>query len=263
MNVSYPSIGIGFDERTKLLSVDGDVRTPDVRYLNQMNSVLYDKQFAMEADPRLELYYMYKDVTKKNDRPMFEANELRFDITIMSERRLGKEFNKTLGHVHEAGPSGFYYPELYEVISGRAHYLLQQMQDGDPSRVVLVEAREGERVLIPPGWWHFTINPSNEPLVMSDLVWRGVVVDYGPIRRRTGAAYFELHDGSLVRNSSYERVPELTRARASPELGERTAGNRSLYSSFVESPETYRYLWHPEDFQSMWRSPPGHSGVSS
>src|SRR5208337_836937 len=232
MNVSYPPIGIGFDERTKLLSVDGDARTPDVRYLDQMNAVLYDKQFAKEADPRLELYYMYRDVTKKNDRLTFEANELRFDITVMSEHQLGKEFNKTLGHVHKAGPSGFSYPELYEVISGRAHYLLQQMHDGDPSRVVLVEAREGERVLIPPSWWHITINPSNEPLVMSDLIWRGVVADYGPIMRRNGVAYFELHDGSFVRNASYERVPELSRARASPELAERTAGNRSLYSSF-------------------------------
>jgi glucose-6-phosphate isomerase len=252
MNVSYPSIGIGFDERTKLLSVDGEVRAPEVRRLDQMDEVMYDRQFAMEADPRLELYYMYKDVTKKNDRLTFEESELRFDITIMSEHWLGKEFNKTLGQVHETGPLGFSYPEVYEVITGRGHYLMQQMHDRDPSHVVLVEAREGERVLIPPGWWHFTINPSNEPLVMSNLVWRGVVADYGSIRRRKGAAYFELHDGSFVRNASYEKVPELSRTRASPELAERAVGGRSLYSSFVESPEKYRYLWHPEDFQSMW-----------
>jgi glucose-6-phosphate isomerase len=263
MNVAYPSFSIEFDERTKLLTVDGDVRTPSIRYLNQMDAVLYDKQFATEADPRLELYYMYKGVTKENDRPTFEENEVRFDITIMPGHRLGKEFNKTLGQVHEAGPGGFSYPEVYEVISGRAHYLIQQMLDGDLSRVVLVEAREGERVLIPPGWWHFTINSSSEPLVMSNLLWRGVVADYDPITRRKGAAYFELHNGSFVRNTNYGRVPELSRARASPQAAERTAANRSLYSSFVESPETYRYLRHPEDFQSMWRSSPGHSGVSS
>lgn len=262
MKVAYPPFDIEFDEGTKLLSVDGDMKTPDVRRLDQMDAVLYDRQFAMEAHPGLELYYMYKDVAKKDDRLIFEASEIRFDITIMSEHLLGKEFNKTLGQVHEAGPGGFSYPELYEVISGRAHYLMQQMHHGNPSRVVLVEAREGERVLIPPGWWHFTINPSGKPLVMSNLVWRGVVADYGPIRRRRGAAYFELHDGSLVRNTSYEKVPELSRARASPEPAKRTAGNRSLYSSFVGSPEAYRYLWHPEDFQSMWRSP-GHSGVPS
>jgi glucose-6-phosphate isomerase len=263
MNVAYPSIGIEFDDMTKLLSVEGDVRPPVVRHLDEMDAVLYDKQFAMEADPRLELYYMYKDVTKKNDRLTFETNELRFDITIMSGHRLGKEFNKTLGQVHETGPSGFSFPELYEVITGRAHYLLQQMHDGDLSRVVLVEAREGERVLIPPGWWHFTINPSSELLVMSNLIWRGVVPDYDSIRRRKGAAYFELNDGSFVRNASYERVPELSWARGFPKLAERTKGNRSLYSSFVESPETYRCLRHPEDFQSMWKSSPSHSGVSS
>ncbi|HME19292.1 MAG TPA: glucose-6-phosphate isomerase family protein [Nitrososphaerales archaeon] len=245
------------------MTADGDVRAPSIRYLNEMDAVLYDRQFAVEADPRLELYYMYKDVTKKRDRPTFEVNELRFDITIMPGHRLGKEFNKTLGQVHEAGPRGFSYPEVYEVISGRAHYLMQQMRDEDLSRVVLVEAREGERVLIQPGWWHFTINPSSEPLVMSNLLWRGVLADYDPIRRHKGAAYYELHDGSFVRNTNYERVPELSRTRASPELAGRTAANRSLYSSFVESPETYRYLTHPEDFQSMWRSSPGHSGVSS
>jgi glucose-6-phosphate isomerase len=262
MNIAYPPFGIEFDEGTKLLSVDGDARIPDVRRLDQMDATLYDREFAMGANPRLELYYMYKGVAKKSDRLTFEASELRFDITIMSEHWLGKEFNKTLGQVHEAGPGGFSCPELYEVISGQAHYLMQQMHHGDPSRVVLVEAREGERVLIPPGWWHFTINPSSEPLVMSNLVWRGVVADYGPIRRRRGAAYFELHDGSLVRNTSYEKVPELSRVRASREPAEMTTGNRSLYSSFVGSPETYRYLSHREDFQSMWGSP-DHSGVQS
>lgn len=216
-----------------------------------MKDVLYDKQFAMEADPQLDLYYIYRDVTKKGDRPTFEANELRFDITIMPEHRLGKEFNKTLGHVHEAGPGGFSYPELYEVVTGRAHFILQQASNEHLSRVVLVEAREGERVLVPPGWWHCMINPSDEPLVTSNLLWKGVVSDYSLTGSRMGAAYFELSDGSLVVNRSYERVPELS--RASPRQPERTPDDPPLYSSSVESPQEFRFLKRPEEFQSMWR----------
>ena len=239
-----------FDEGTKLLSVDGGTRTPSIRRLSQMKDVLYDRQFAMEADPRLDLYYVYRNVTKKEDTATFEANELQFDITIMPERRLGREFNKTLGHGHEVGPGGFSYPELYEVVAGRAHFLLQQMSDEDLTRVVLVEARQGERVLIPPGWWHCIVNPSDGPLVTSNLLWRGVVSDYHQTRGRRGAAYFELVDGSFVVNRSYGSVPELS--RASPERSEGAPGDRPTYSSFVEGPQAFRFLKHPDEFQSMW-----------
>ena len=250
MKIAYPSLDMEFDKKTKLLSVDGETRTPVIRYLSQMKDVLYDKQFAAEADPRVDLYYVYRDVTKKDDRPTFEANELRFDVTILLEHRLGREFNKTLGHVHGVGPGGFSYPELYGVIAGRAHFILQQISNEDLTRVVLVEAHAGERVLIPPGRWHCMINPSNGPLVTSNLLWTGVVSDYHRARGRLGAAYFELDDGSFVINKSYGRVPELS--RASPEPSGNASGDPPLYSSFVESPQTFRFLKHPEEFQSMW-----------
>ena len=250
MKVAYPSLDVEFDEETKLLSVNGDTRTPEIRRLSQMRDALYDKRFSVDADPGLDLYYVYRDVTKRSDRLTFEANQLRFDVTIMPELQLGTEFNKTLGHFHQTGPSGFSYPELYEVITGKAHYLLQAMNNNGPNRVILVEAREGERVLIPPGWWHCMINPSDVPLVTSNLLSRGVVSDYRRTERRMGAAYFELSDGSLVVNESYERVPEL--GRAPPEPAERASEDPSLYSSFVRGPQAFRFLNHPEEFRSMW-----------
>jgi len=46
-----------------------------IRYLHEMNSVLYDQQWFETALPELELYHVSRAVKVKRD--------LRYDITIM------------------------------------------------------------------------------------------------------------------------------------------------------------------------------------
>ncbi len=57
---------------------------------------------------------------------------------------------------------------LYEVLEGLAHFLLQTNALDD---VVLIEARKGDIIVIPPGYGHVTINPRlDETLIMANLV---------------------------------------------------------------------------------------------
>jgi len=63
----------------------------EIRYLDDMKIVLYDKAWAKTA-PNLEVYYM--------ERGLEEKNGLRYDITTIPPKMLGKEFVKTKGHYH-------------------------------------------------------------------------------------------------------------------------------------------------------------------
>lgn len=84
---------------------------PDIRFLNDMKKVLSDQEWA-ETSPNFELYYMERAVDKKGG--------LRYDITTIPPRMLGKEFVKTKGHRHTGT-----YGEVYIVLEGEALYLMQ------------------------------------------------------------------------------------------------------------------------------------------
>ena len=88
-------------------------KKPDIRYLDDMREVLYDKKWAKKA-PNLELYYMYRGLKKKNG--------LRYDITLISPQMLGKEFVKTKGHEH------LNLGEVYIVLEGEAIFLIQKRE---------------------------------------------------------------------------------------------------------------------------------------
>src|SRR3989344_5983952 len=97
------------------------------------------------------------------ERAKIRANNLRYDITVLPPFRTGDEYNKTFGHYHpKIAVTDTWYPEVYEVLHGRAHYLLQ-----NGSEFLVFDARPGDKCLMIPGFAHITVNPSlRETLVM-------------------------------------------------------------------------------------------------
>jgi len=106
---------------------------------------------------------MFREVSKdEKDARKIKEKGLRYDITIIPPNKLGMEFVKTAGHYHPFLPgSKMTYPELYEVLEGEAHYLLQRReQERGTERitdVVVVKAKKGDKVIIPPNYGHVTI----------------------------------------------------------------------------------------------------------
>ena len=86
--------------------------------------------------------------SRPEDRRWIEEQRIRFDITVIPPRDICGEYIKTKGHFHPLNSSGTGYPEIYEVLAGEAHYLIQTM---DCSDVVLISACAGEIVIVPPG----------------------------------------------------------------------------------------------------------------
>ncbi len=197
------------------LKFGGRTFFPDVRKLGDMKEVVLDKRFLASANMDMELYYMFREVSKnEEDKKRIKEKGLRYDITIIPPNTLGTEFVKTAGHYHPLLPgSQMTYPEMYEVLEGDAHYLLQRREEERGTEkitdVIVVKAKEGDKVIILPNYGHVTINPSETTLKMANWVARTFSSIYEPIRVKGGAAYFELTNGEFIKNEKYGAVPDI------------------------------------------------------
>ncbi|NPV62771.1 MAG: glucose-6-phosphate isomerase [Methanotrichaceae archaeon] len=193
------------------LEFAGKRMTPDIRRLEDMTDVIYDRDWLKKAED-FDLYYMFRDLSlSRSDGEMLKDQGLRYDITVIPPGMLGCEYMKTAGHYHPLAPgSSVTYPEIYEVLEGEALYLLQKR---DLSDVVAVYANAGDKVIVPPDYGHVTINRSNKTLKMANFVARNFSSIYEPYREMGGAAYFFTTDG-WIKNPRCEMVAKLRRIEA-------------------------------------------------
>ncbi|TAJ45819.1 glucose-6-phosphate isomerase family protein [Methanofollis fontis] len=223
---------------------EGPLPEPGARRLADMADVLAAPEYA-DRDPSRPLYYMYRDCARSDeDRRWLADHDVRYDITVIMPGVIGPELVKTKGHYHPENPAGVGFPEVYEVMSGRAHFLLQNRE---ASSVLFVEATAGEVVVIPPGYGHVTINPGDEDLVMANLVSTAFASEYAPYARLGGAAYYEMEDGSIVKNNRYPDAGPVRRAVALPVPAFGTGPGVPLYT-LLGREESVRFLNHPEDY---------------
>ena len=220
---------------------------PTTRMLFDMKDVIYDKKWLAGAS-NFELYYMYRDLSlSKNDAQVIKEHGLRYDITVIPPSMLGCEFVKTAGHYHPFVPDkDVTFSEVYEVISGEAHYVLQKPDNDSVKDVILVKAQQGDKVIIPPGYGHFTINASNKILKMANWVARDFEAIYSPIKEKGGGAYFILKDG-FMKNKSYHDIPDIRFCAPTniKEIG--FMKNKEMYG-FVRDIEKLKFLTEPHEF---------------
>ena len=230
-------------------------KVPDIRRRQDMKDVLYNP----EASGEDELYYMYRGVSYAKDEALIENKGLRYDITVICPGTLEREYIKTAGHYHPEKPgTGLTYPEVYEVLHGRAHYLLQlpHPEDIDSLEIVLlVAAKPGDKVLIPPGFGHITINPGEDFLIMSNWVARDFSSVYEPVRQMAGGGYYELQTEEgpeFVVNKRYRSVPALRRCPVIqvPQLNLITG--LPLYRVFLENSRAFEFLTVPEQYTDLF-----------
>ncbi len=180
---------------------------PDVRCLYDMKKVIYDKKWLKTA-PNFKLYYMYRGLKPKKNQLLTtlegkKKKNLRYDITIIPPRMLGKEFVKTKGHYHIGS-----YGEIYIVLKGKAIYLMQKEKRGKVEDVYYIKAKKGDYILIPPYYSHITINPSSKELKMANWISKECKSDYKPIERKKGGCYYYTKSG-WIKNRNYKKVPKL------------------------------------------------------
>jgi len=195
--------------------MDLEKLTPKIRYLAEMTEVVFDKQWSKDA-PDLKLYYMYRDIVmNEKEHEVIKKADLRYDITIMSPVMLGREFNKTAGHDHPiVSDTNMTYPEIYQVLSGQAIFLIQDSQGNQIKDVYAVEAKKDDMVVVPPNYEHIIINATNKELKTANWICRDFGSNvYKPFRQKQGFSYFALQSpkGQIEwhKNPNYQSIPEL------------------------------------------------------
>jgi glucose-6-phosphate isomerase, archaeal len=225
---------------------DGPVEEPELRMAGDLKGI-YARKGCCGSGP---LYAMFRNLARSPaDRWWLNEMGLRYDITVVPPRKICGEFVKTKGHYHPANPAGHGYPEIYEVLEGRAHYLLQRE---DLTDAVLVEAEAGDVVVVPPEYGHVTINPtSGQTLHMANIVSGIFASDYQKYVEGRGAVYYEMADGSFVKNPAYGRVPPLRRVAAGQVRTRKTGITFPLYHLIEQRRPVLGFLNCPEQFPEV------------
>lgn len=229
-----------------MLGWDGELPPPAIRTIEEMRPVLADPTCTCDGP----LYFMYRDLAKSDsDWKWLHSHHLRYDLTVIPPRDLCGEWVKTKGHYHPVNPAGTGYPEIYEVLEGEAHYLLQSRDLRD---LVMIRAVQGDMVIIPPGYGHISINPSrDQTLVMANIVSTAFESEYGEYESYHGAAYYELCTGELRKNLCYPRIPPVRMIRANSGHDLHRVLKGPLYS-LVGNAEALAFLNNPERYASIW-----------
>ncbi|AFV24364.1 glucose-6-phosphate isomerase [Methanolobus psychrophilus R15] len=229
----------------------GNIRTPDVRMLYDMSEVLFDREWLRSAE-NMELYYMYRNLYRNNsEHELISRHNLRYDITIIPPKMLGREYIKTAGHYHPHVPgTEISYTEVYQVLEGEATYLLQKQEGDMITDVMVYNAKKGDCVLIPPGYGHITINATGETLKMANWVYNDFSSIYGTIKELSGGAYYLLVEG-FVRNTRYQDVPPIRFMDVMdyPELG--LFAGKDMYE-LVNDVSQLAFLGEPQDYSSVF-----------
>ena len=221
-----------------------------------MVSLLLHPEDASETDI---CYRFYRDICFEADRPIFRAKDLRYDITVIMPGTIGSECKKTSGHYHGyIDGSTYTFPEVYEVLEGRALYILQKAvnftEEEDPviSDLKAVYVEKGQMIIIPPFYGHCSINAGDGPLVFSNLAVVSCPLYYKPIEAKHGLSLYACRERNgkvkLVPNTCYSHVPEpsIIHPGQNEELG--ILFGHSVYHTFTSSPDTFDYLNHPENY---------------
>ncbi|MEA3403238.1 MAG: glucose-6-phosphate isomerase family protein [Armatimonadota bacterium] len=248
----YP---LKFDADTCGVSFGPDMRMPQysTRELDALRPVLMDP----DAEGPEVIYWMYRHCGQPADAALYEAHSLRYDISAFRAVTLGPEFMKTSGHYHPNIPGeSVAFPEVYEVLHGEALYVMQTVDDygASPEEVVVEDVimcrvEAGQKIIMPPGYGHVTVNTLDEPLLMSNWVSSRFSSFYGSVQDARGFSWYVVSDGgspSYLENKSYAQgVPAVRWAEVQevPELG--LTWGTPMYQACAEAPEKFEFLNDP------------------
>ncbi len=228
------------------LEVAGRKIKADVRKASDLKPVL---AFPEKLEENFDAYYMFRDIfMSESDHEVILKADLRYDYTIIPPAEIGGERIKTYGHYHPEAVSGLSYPEVYQVLEGRAIYLLQKLEGGSIVDCIAVEASKGDVVIIPPNYGHVTINPADEKLMMANWVCRSFSSIYDPYTEMRGACYYYIGN-EWVKNDRYGSVPELKFAKPVNVLNV----EGEMYK-LVERIEDLRFLVEPHKHLEIFES---------
>lgn len=225
---------------------------PSVRTTDELKEVLMDPGAVQGST---DAYYMYRNIHMPDHEQLIKDMNVSYDITVIPPGKIGSEFVKTVGHYHAVKPgTQIAYPEAYEVINGKALFLLQKMDPlfQDVITVIAVEAKAGDKVVYPPNYGHIIVNIGDETLVTSNWVGDGFERMYKQVSDRHGLAYYVVADGAggykFVKNENYPKAPEVRVITRNFMNRFDLMGDGPMYLTGVSNPKSLEFLNNPDKY---------------
>lgn len=204
------------------------------------------------------VYSIAMDVGKIIHKPILEKLHLLYGAVTYAAGRLGDEPIRSQGHKHKksAYANGWSTPEVYEIWSGEAIIYMQESASDDPGRCFAVKAKQGEVVIVPPGWAHATI--SADPLVpLTFGAWcdREYGFDYDEVRAHKGLAWFPvLNDVNEIKWMSNPQYKESKLIEKSPRMYTEFGiiPEKSIYVQFEADNSKFDFVPKPYLVENLW-----------
>jgi glucose-6-phosphate isomerase, archaeal len=212
---------------------------------------------ASLADPTAagpdHLYTVYMDIARRQDLPALHDQGLLYGAVVYNHGTIGRELLRSQGHIHSEKPgTGLRHSEVYEFWTGNGFVYLQKECGPDVTRAYLVPVGPGDKVVVPFGWVHLTVNAGPEVLSFGAWCARDNKLEYDELRALGGPAHFFLPDGGIVPNPRYRTVPEPVRVAPSDLPLLDIPYDRPIYTSWRERPSLFDFLPNPERLGDIW-----------
>lgn len=234
--------------------------TPAVREFPSMKSYLKDPGATYW---RRDVYHMYRMVARSEDADSIKNAGIEYDITVIPPGKIGDEFVKTIGHYHSFEPgTAARYPEVYEVIYGKAIWVLQSATPDleTLNDVYVVTAERGQKIIVPPGYGHVSVNPGGDVLILSNWQPLANKSDYMPYEKNNGAAYYIVEsqrlgsagktsvESKFVPNMAYKTLPKVIEARPRELAQYELRSALPAYFTGVRDLSKLDFLVHPSKY---------------
>ncbi|MCL5986013.1 MAG: hypothetical protein M1371_05525 [Actinobacteria bacterium] len=246
-------------ETSGLILCNGmQISKTDIRRAEDLKEVWLDPTKATSAP----IYWIYYLSPESKHKFLLEESNLVFGIVVIPPYKVGREYVKTRGHYHHLMPdSPLAYPEVYSHFYGNLQYLIQRPKSfteiDNLEECILLNLQEQESFIIPPGYAHFIINPTNEVGVMAGLWCGNKIQDSAPIIKTKGAGYYLIEESGsscFIPNPNYRHVPPISKLISLKNTPFQPLDRKPLWSSFVENPEQYAFLTSPREAERFFAS---------
>lgn len=252
---TYGGLNIGIDfERMDFIYGDQTFGPPiEKRYLDDIRKTLKDPK---SAGPDV-VYSIAMDIGYLEDQEELVKRNLLYGACIYAKGKIGEEPVRSQGHIHAVSAScGSSTPEMYEIWSGEACIFMQESGKRDAKSAYAVHCRAGDKVIVPPGYAHYTVNACPDDY-MSFGAWcvRDFGFDYKDVRANKGLMYFPVITGNkqiqFIHNRNYDNGKLLIKE---PEVYHYFGldSNKTIYELYRQDHDLFQFVTQPMKYEHIW-----------
>jgi hypothetical protein len=169
------------------------------------------------------VYMEHKNIRHQDDNDFFKATGFHYDIVMLPAGLMGVEFIRSHIFFSELEQGQSYehnsVSEVVECLSGIVTILFQKNAPKNEwefgtrvSEGLVVKLKEGEKFVIPRGYYYTFINTRSDPTVFSRFYAQSCACDYTSFEKEQGLAYFAIRKNAkqeIVLNPRYREIPQI------------------------------------------------------